>query len=80
VHLEGKTVLVPRTVWTELACVRAVLDKLEAVLDSDSEEQVRCDVIGQLADELERLARTMTRWEAERRAERGRQGPDHDVL
>jgi hypothetical protein len=68
VHPEGNTALVPRTVWTEVTCARELLDKLEIELDTHGEEQIRFDVVIQLADELARLASTMKqRSEAERR-------------
>ncbi len=56
----------PRTVSTELACARALLDALEAVLDAESEERIAFDVVVQVADQLARLAGSMKRWESER--------------
>jgi ribosome-associated translation inhibitor RaiA len=46
-----------RALRMEIACARALLDELEATLDA--EEDVRCDVSAQAADQLTRLANTM---------------------
>ncbi|HXN34318.1 MAG TPA: hypothetical protein VN894_20795 [Polyangiaceae bacterium] len=54
--------LPPRAVSTELACARALLDALEALLRSGDAEPTRCDVVVQLADQLARVATTMKEW------------------
>jgi hypothetical protein len=69
VSLVGKARLAQRTPRTELACARALLDALEAVLDAEHEEQTRCDVAAQVADQLARVANTLKQWKSERPAE-----------
>ncbi|MGA7119358.1 MAG: hypothetical protein WBY94_04630 [Polyangiaceae bacterium] len=56
------TGLPPRTVSTELACARALLDALESILRSGEFEPTRCDVVVQVADQLARVATTMKEW------------------
>ncbi len=58
----GRTYPPPRAVSTELACARALLDALEALLRSEEVEPTRCDVVVQLADQLTRVATTMKEW------------------
>jgi hypothetical protein len=43
----------------EIACARALLDELEAVLAEEAEESVLCDVLAQAVDELSRIAAMM---------------------
>jgi hypothetical protein len=55
-----------RAVRAELACAKTLLDELETVLEAHDEERTRCDVVAQLADQLDRLANTMREWTAGR--------------
>jgi hypothetical protein len=64
--LERKASILPREVWTEIACARALLDELETVLDAAHGEQTRCVFVTQIADQLTRVANTMKEWEAGR--------------
>jgi hypothetical protein len=68
-NLEGRARLAPRAVRTELACARALLDELETVLDAESEERTRGDVVIQVADQLTRMASTMKQWKDSEAAE-----------
>jgi hypothetical protein len=55
---------------TELACARALLDALEALLDAEHEEEsTQCDVVVQVADQLARAATIMKQWTEERSRE-----------
>ena len=58
----GKMRVAQRPARTELACARALLDALEALLDAEHEDRTRCDVVVQVADQLARVASTLRLW------------------
>ncbi|MDP9002956.1 MAG: hypothetical protein M3O46_22930 [Myxococcota bacterium] len=58
-NLAGEARPSHRIARTEVACARALLDQLETMLDTQNEEQTRCDVVLQVADQLARVASTM---------------------
>lgn len=70
----GDAGLAQRTVRTELACARALLDELETVLDAQNEEQTRSDVVLQVADQLARVASTLKQSGTRRGDERAVRG------
>jgi hypothetical protein len=47
-----------------MACARALLDELEAVLDAENEERAQCGVALQMAEQFIRLANALSHWEA----------------
>jgi len=53
-----------RAARTELACARALLDALEAMLDAENEERAQCGVALQMAEQFIRLANALSHWEA----------------
>jgi hypothetical protein len=77
VNRDGKSPAAQRALRTELACARALLDALEAVLDAESEEQTQCGVALQMAEQFVRVANTMSQWKAER-SQNGVSEPRHD--
>jgi hypothetical protein len=79
VSLVGTPRTAQRALRTELACARALLDALEAVLDAETREQVRADVVVQMADQLARMANAIKRWNA-RPSEKDCAEADHDKL
>jgi hypothetical protein len=60
--LGAEAPLEPRAVRAELACARALLDELENVLMAHNEQRTRCNVVDQVADQLDRVANTIRRW------------------
>jgi hypothetical protein len=56
--------LAQRSLRTDVACARALLDALEAVLDAENDERTRRDVIVQMAGQLTRVAGRMEAWRA----------------
>ncbi len=58
--LAGARRAAQRALRTELACARALLDELEAVLDAENEERTQNCVVIQMADQFARVAHTMT--------------------
>ncbi len=64
--LAGTVRLAQRGLRTDVACARALLDALEAVLDADSDERTQRDVIVQMAGQLTRVASRMEAWNAGR--------------
>ena len=54
--------LEPRAVRAELACARTLLDELVTVLESHHDERTRCDVVAQVAEQLDRVADSMRLW------------------
>lgn len=76
VTVAGKTRVTQRTPRLELACARALLDALEALLDAD-EEDVRRDVVVQVAHQLARAADVMKQWTVARSEEES-STPAHD--
>jgi hypothetical protein len=51
-----------RTLRGELACARTLLDELVTVLEARNDERTRCDVVEQVAEQLDRVAETMRSW------------------
>lgn len=51
----------PRSLRTELACARALLDELESLIASGSANAPLADLAQQLAEELVRVAGRLTR-------------------
>jgi hypothetical protein len=64
--LAGPARLAQRGLRTDVACARALLDALEAVLDAESDEGTQRDVIVQMAGQLTRVASRMEAWKAVR--------------
>jgi hypothetical protein len=52
----------PRAVRAELACARTLLDELVTVLEARHDERMRCDMVEQVAEQLDRVADTMRSW------------------
>jgi hypothetical protein len=77
VNLNGKSREEHRALRIELACARALLDALEAVLDAEIEARTQCGVVLQIADQFARVANTMRHWKTER-SESGVSEPRHD--
>ena len=51
-----------RSLRVAVACARALLDELDTELGEPGEDQTTRDVIAQVADERERVAKAMKRW------------------
>jgi hypothetical protein len=64
VSRDGKSPPAQRAARTELACARALLDALEAMLDAENEERAQCGVALQMAEQFIRLANALSHWEA----------------
>lgn len=70
--IEQKGQLTRRTVRSEVACARAMLDELESLV-GETDNGVRSDVVVQTADELCRVANVMKTWAERRASEDGRE-------